>query len=134
MTIIGEIVAWILAIVAIYTVISVLYIAIYGIIKKESWADGLKGCLVFWFLLFAIPICITALINTFKSEEKEGNKIKLEQEYRHKSIEVYICTGRYAKKYHSRPNCRGLNNCRGGIKKVELEKIKGRRSPCSICY
>lgn len=29
---------------------------------------------------------------------------------------VYICTGRYAKVYHSNKNCKGLDNCKGEVK------------------
>ena len=119
-----------------YFAIAALLIFITGL-TKDNKAYSIKGCLTSYFILYFLPaiIILGGEKLLFDNEkEKEGNKIQLEQEYRHKSIEVYICTGRYAKKYHSRPNCRGLNNCRGGIKKVELEKIKGHRSPCSICY
>lgn len=39
---------------------------------------------------------------------------------------VYICTGPKARKYHSNPNCRGLNRCSGSIKKpfCECGKVK----------
>lgn len=43
---------------------------------------------------------------------------------------VYICTGKYAKKYHYKSNCRGLSNCKGEIKSVEYSTIKNSRSLC----
>lgn len=48
---------------------------------------------------------------------------------------VYICTGKYAKVYHSKKNCRGLNNCKGEIKYITLDQAKdqGKRA-CKICY
>jgi hypothetical protein len=48
---------------------------------------------------------------------------------------VYVCTGPYAKVYHSSPDCRGLNRCSGNIKKVSLKHAQqmGRRA-CEICY
>ena len=48
---------------------------------------------------------------------------------------VYICTGAYAKTYHSKSNCRGMNACKGQIKKVTLSQAQkeGHRA-CKICY
>ena len=91
MTIIGEIFAWIWAIAAIYTVICVLYIAIYGIIKKESWAKDLKGCLLFYIVVFIILPVIWFGIKQCKDELKEKNTI--EQLQNKVNYEVYICTG-----------------------------------------
>ena len=51
------------------------------------------------------------------------------------SSTVYICTGNYAKKYHSRSNCRGLSNCQKDIIAVSISKAREKgRSACSICY
>jgi len=48
---------------------------------------------------------------------------------------VYICTGGYATKYHARPNCRGLNNCKGEVKKItKAQALKQGRTACKICY
>lgn len=38
--------------------------------------------------------------------------------------EVYICLGKYAKKYHLVNTCRGLNNCKAEINNVTLENAK----------
>ncbi|MFH1049322.1 MAG: hypothetical protein V1779_00165 [bacterium] len=47
---------------------------------------------------------------------------------------VVICQGRYAKVYHSSANCRGLNNCRGGVITVTLkEALNMGRRPCKVC-
>jgi hypothetical protein len=50
---------------------------------------------------------------------------------------VVICTGEYARVYHSRENCTGLNNCRGEIIKVyqsdAINKYKLQR-PCCVCW
>jgi len=47
---------------------------------------------------------------------------------------VYICDGKYSKRYHSSPTCRGLDNCKGGVEKVTLEQaIKMGRTPCHVC-
>ena len=37
---------------------------------------------------------------------------------------VYICSGKYSKKYHFRKNCRGLSNCKNEIKQVNISEAK----------
>lgn len=37
---------------------------------------------------------------------------------------VYICNGKYSKKYHLKENCRGLSNCSTKIEKVTLKSAK----------
>lgn len=37
---------------------------------------------------------------------------------------VYICTGKYSKKYHYVSDCRGLSNCKSSIKEVSLTEAK----------
>jgi hypothetical protein len=50
---------------------------------------------------------------------------------------VVICTGEYAKVYHNKENCTGLNNCKGEIIKVlqsdAVNKYKLQR-PCCVCW
>lgn len=38
--------------------------------------------------------------------------------------EVYICTGKYSKKYHYVSDCRGLSNCKSSIKEVDINDAK----------
>lgn len=48
---------------------------------------------------------------------------------------VWVCTGRYATRYHKSSRCRGLNRCRGGIVKRNLSDVqKSGLTPCRICY
>ena len=48
---------------------------------------------------------------------------------------VYICTGPKARKYHSSPNCRGLNRCSGSIKSLSVSAAKSKGfTPCRICF
>ena len=48
---------------------------------------------------------------------------------------VYICSGRYSKRYHKTASCEGLRNCGGKIEKVSKEAIDSTfRTPCHICY
>ncbi len=37
---------------------------------------------------------------------------------------VYICTGKYSKKYHYEEDCRGLSNCKTKIKEVDITTAK----------
>lgn len=38
--------------------------------------------------------------------------------------DVYICKGKYSKKYHYDKNCRGLSNCKADIILVDLQDAK----------
>ena len=48
---------------------------------------------------------------------------------------VYVCTGGWAKCYHYKKDCEGLQNCGGTSKEITLEEaIKmGRSKPCGYC-
>ena len=48
---------------------------------------------------------------------------------------VYICTGKSSKRYHKTDRCKGLDNCKGTVKKVTLSQAEDKgRTPCKICY
>lgn len=48
---------------------------------------------------------------------------------------VYICNGPKSTKYHSKDNCRGLNNCSTKVTKISKEDaVKKGRIACKICY
>lgn len=48
---------------------------------------------------------------------------------------VYICTGGFSKRYHSTPECSGLNNCQGEIKSISISSAqKMGRTPCKLCF
>ena len=48
---------------------------------------------------------------------------------------VYICTGKYAKTYHSTTNCRGLGNCQSSVKAVtQTSAEKAGRRAFNISY
>ena len=38
--------------------------------------------------------------------------------------DVYVCKGKYAKKYHFDKDCRGLSNCKAAIVSMELQEAK----------
>lgn len=62
--------------------------------------------------------CLLFTINTTTNEKK-----------------VYVCTGSWAKCYHNKKDCDGLQNCGGVIKEVTMEEAKkmGRSKPCGYC-
>jgi hypothetical protein len=83
-------------------------------------------------LLVLVPVIILSTFNpTFTQPSYTASIIKLQD----KTENVYICTGKYSKRYHSTPLCSGLNNCRSDIIEVSKRKAKNLgRTPCKICY
>ncbi len=48
---------------------------------------------------------------------------------------VFVCNGKYAKRYHRTQNCSGLSNCQGGITKMTVEQAESKGlTPCKKCY
>jgi hypothetical protein len=49
---------------------------------------------------------------------------------------VFICTGNYSVAYHSKSDCRGLNNCRATVVSVTAQYAvnTAERRPCCICW
>lgn len=51
------------------------------------------------------------------------------------SFYVYVCTGKYAKRYHRYVECRGLQKCQSNIVKMtQSDAEKQGRTPCALCY
>ena len=49
--------------------------------------------------------------------------------------EVYVCGGRYAKRYHNDEYCKGLQSCKGGIEIMTIEEAEDLgKTPCGYCY
>lgn len=49
--------------------------------------------------------------------------------------EVYVCKGRYAKRFHNDRYCEGLLKCRGGIEIMTIEEAEDLgKTPCGYCY
>jgi hypothetical protein len=52
-----------------------------------------------------------------------------------KETKVYICTGKYAKRYHRYSDCKGLGSCKGEIRLVPISTAKKQgKTPCGYCY
>ena len=52
-----------------------------------------------------------------------------------KSGDVYVCTGRYAKRFHNDEECKGLQSCRSEIVTMSIEEAENLGlTPCGYCY
>lgn len=83
--------------------------------------------------------CILILLFCVGCDEKPAPKQRTAaDELRMRPVieeDVYICTGSSARKYHRWKGCRGLNKCRGGLKKMPIQNARRiGREPCKICY
>lgn len=97
--------------------------------KKLKLLFPLALVIILTYLAIAsVPQSETNINYASNQSISEVNKTNLHQT-------VYVCTGGFAKRYHSTPNCRGLNNCKGDIVEMSVEKAtqKG-KTPCKICY
>lgn len=69
--------------------------------------------------------------NTTKKYYIEQNTIPTKS----KEHLVFVCTGGYATKYHSKPNCSGFNNCKGYIETMaEVDAQSLGKTRCKKCY
>ena len=51
------------------------------------------------------------------------------------SSDVYVCTGRYAKRFHNDEECKGLQSCRSEIVTMSIEEAENLGlTPCGYCY
>jgi hypothetical protein len=70
------------------------------------------------------PVIEKKEIETYKSAERLIPKSKTAKS-------VYICNGKYAKRYHLSPYCRGLSNCKSTVSSISLEDVNA--SGKSLC-
>lgn len=75
-------------------------------------------------LCFLLLLCI-AFVSCGKS--------KIEPKEVHDGDEVYICTGRYSKKYHSTDECIGLKSCKASVINMPVENARDHYKPCRKC-
>lgn len=77
--------------------------------------------------ILSILMLAVALISCGGGKEKKNNKLGFD--------EVYVCGGRYAKRYHNDEYCKGLQSCRGGIEIMTIEEAEDLgKTPCGYCY
>lgn len=84
--------------------------------------------------IFHIILCVT--LSTSCGCRQQNNLL----ESAHRSSDknagcVYVCNGKYAKRYHRTRYCSGLNNCQGGVVEMPIEDAEARGlTPCRKCY
>lgn len=88
-------------------------------------------------LLFAL----LAIVSCGETKEKEISQKETTTEHRETETkathydEVYVCTGKYAKRYHCDEYCRGLQSCRSEIVVMSIEEAEDYGlTPCGYCY
>ena len=48
---------------------------------------------------------------------------------------VFVCNGKFAKRYHRTRHCSGLGNCQGEIVEMTVEQAEAQgKTPCRKCY
>ena len=78
--------------------------------------------ILFISALFISMLGIYACTNANASEQK-------------KEAKVYICTGKYAKRYHKYSDCKGLGSCKGEVLLIPISTAKKQgKTPCGYCY
>jgi len=89
----------------------------------------LKKRLIGIAFIFTTLLTSLSLTNEFESKP-------IDTETTAQSSRVYVCGGEYATKFHSHSNCRGLNNCKGGIYYYSSQQAAKNAgySYCSICW
>lgn len=65
----------------------------------------------------------------------EHNHLSFDSPVAGQSGTVVICGGKYATKFHSTADCRGLNNCKGGLHPISVSEARRKGfTSCLICY
>ncbi|NVN18023.1 hypothetical protein GUA46_06705 [Muricauda sp. HICW] len=59
-----------------------------------------------------------------KLRESKANPIPATPKPTLKTQSVYICNGRYSKRYHLTPYCRGLSNCKASVSSVSVDEAR----------
>ncbi|WP_422350019.1 hypothetical protein [Flagellimonas sp.] len=59
-----------------------------------------------------------------KLRESKANPILVTPKPTLKTQSVYICNGRYSKRYHLTPYCRGLSNCKASVSSVSVDEAR----------
>lgn len=92
-------------------------------IKKLIHRKIVLRTIIIFSLFFPSILLFSNTIYHSKTNEIQVNK-------------VYVCSGKYATKFHSVSNCKGLNNCKGTIYSVENqnEAIKLGYTHCLLCW
>ncbi|PLX08132.1 MAG: hypothetical protein C0596_07480 [Marinilabiliales bacterium] len=89
-------------------------------------------------------VCISTSENKIVAQSLISEKISESdnEEYNKKETEssaddkVYVCGGKYSKKFHSTSKCKGLNNCKSKIYYYDSQSaaLKAGYEYCKICW
>ena len=92
-------------------------------------------------VLIGLPLFIIGVVVAFYigriTTEKQADSINglYSTNINENNGDVYICTGPNAKKYHTTPSSRWLENCSGEVKKASLSEAESQgKTPCRGCY
>lgn len=83
-------------------------------------------------LLSLVFVFALGFLSSFTNTNVITNNDRVEGIY----SRVYICGGKYAKKFHSKSSCRGLSNCRSEVYYYdsEQEAKENGYNYCKICW
>lgn len=97
--------------------------------------EKLKKLIVRGFFALWVIIGIKSIIPAFwvKADKQE---VRIEQPTPSSHYdEVYVCTGKHAKRFHRDEDCRGLQSCRSEIITMSIEEAEDYGlTPCGYCY
>lgn len=86
-------------------------------------------------LLFALLAIVSCGGTKEKESKQEPAQTEQKQTQTHHYDEVYVCTGKYAKRFHCDEDCRGLQSCRSEIAVMSIEEAEDLGlTPCGYCY
>lgn len=106
----------------------------YKTLPKYKW-PSVKGEWVVWAIIIGfLSLTVYSTFFGFSSKEEDFSINTFVDKSAVETDAVYICTGLNAKKYHSTPKCRWLENCSGEIEEVTLDEAESQgKSPCKGC-
>ncbi len=91
----------------------------------------MKRVITTLFLLLPLAFLLSFSASYPLQDSSKAVVLKIQEN----SETVYICTGKYSKRYHAYSDCSGLNNCKGDIIAISKKKAQNLgRTPCKICY
>lgn len=105
---------------------------LHSIYEKNKGTILVSICFL-WSLLCAMGVFLYDSYSNRNSVSKPDSFYSSEKSDSRQDV-VYICTSPNARKYHTTPSCRWLDNCSGDIKEVSLSFAERQgKTPCKGC-
>lgn len=106
----------------------------YKKLPKYRWPT-IKGEWVVWAVIIGfLALTAYSVFIGFSSKDDSTQINTLVDKSVADRDKVYICTSPNARKYHTTPSCRWLDNCSGDIKEVSLSFAETQgKTPCKGC-